>query len=368
VRSFNFRHFPASAYGESVLFSFVASAPRDFGALLYRKLSLHAQAAIERRCEMELRHLRTFVAVTETLNISAAARRLRVTQPALSRHIQALEHTIGHRLFVRNRSGLRLTATGAMLRDHGLKALEAVDDALRRARGTASQESAIVRLGYYGISVWDKLLAPAVEAFGRRFPHVSLHMMEKSSVHLAAELRRGALDVALLGSGDYDGIPGVVTDVACGVPAMVVVAANHRLAKKRMVTLEDLRDEEIVGFNHQDAPGRYRAFLAACHEAGFVPRVTYAVSIFPELCMEVRKRMGAAILSAFAATVPHPGVVFIKLKPPCVPMEIYTAHTADAPLAARELAALIRTEALRAARLINEKVAAARPNAAATGR
>jgi DNA-binding transcriptional LysR family regulator len=302
---------------------------------------------------LELRHLRTFVAVAETLNISEAARRLRVTQPALSRHIQSLEHIVGHPLFIRHRNGLQLTAAGVTLRDHGDKALAAVDAALRNARGAESTGETVVRLGYYGISVWANLLAPAVEMFGRKFPHVTLNMVEQSSVYLAAGLKEGELDVALLGSGDYDRIPGVVTEVACTVPAMAMVAANHRLAKKRFVSLDDLRDEEIIGFKHQDAPGRSRSYIAACRDAGFSPRITYVASILPELIMAVRKQMGVAFLSLFATTVPHPpGVVFIKLKPPCVPMDVYAAHALSAPPAARHLAELIVAEARRAAKAV----------------
>ncbi|WP_438480876.1 LysR substrate-binding domain-containing protein [Oleiharenicola lentus] len=297
---------------------------------------------------MELRHLRTFAVVAETLSISAAARKLRVTQPALSRQIHALEHMVGHPLFVRHQTGLRLTATGMTLRDHCTKALAAVDDALSSARGMGSKEGTVVRFGYYGISVWENLLAPALEVFARKFPHVTLNMVEESSVHLAADLREGHLDVALLSTGDYAKIPGVTTEVACTVPSMAVVAQNHRLAKKRFVTLEDLRDEEIIGFKHQDAPGKYRAFLAACEEAGFTPQVTYVASIFPELSLAVRKRMGVAILSAFAESVSHPGVVFLKMKP-SVPLEFYTAHTVRASAPARELARVLASEARRAA-------------------
>lgn len=298
---------------------------------------------------MELRLLRTFLAVAETMNISAAARRLRVTQPALSRQIRALESLVGHPLFVRHQKGLRLTATGVTLRDHGTKAAAAVDEALGAARGAGTNAGAVVRLGYYGISIWENLLAPAVEMFSRRYPEVTLHMVEESSVHLAADLREGHLDVALLSSGDYDRIPGGVSQVACTVPAMVVVASNHRLAKKRAVALEDLRDEEVIGFKHQDAPGRYRNFLAACRDAGFSPRVTYVASIFPELCMALKQRMGVGIISSFANPVPHPGVVFIKLKPPGVQMEIYTAHAVNAAPAALELERLIANSAKRAA-------------------
>ena len=283
------------------------------------------------------------------MNISAAARRLRVTQPALSRQIRALEELVGHPLFVRHQTGLRLTATGVTLRDHAIKAVAAVDEALRSARGAASTAGAVVRLGYYGISIWETLLAPAVEAFTRRFPQVTLHMVEESSVHLAADLSEGHLDVALLSAGDYERIPGGVTQVVCTVPAMVVVAANHRLAKKRVVGLGDLREEEVIGFKHQDAPGRYRNFLIACRDAGFSPRVTYVASIFPELCMAVKKRMGVGIISSFASPVPHPGVVFIPLKPPGVQMEVYTAHAVNAAPAALELEGLIAHSAQRAA-------------------
>jgi DNA-binding transcriptional LysR family regulator len=96
---------------------------------------------------MELRHLRTFLIVAETQNISEAARRLRVTQPALGRHIRDLEHTIGTPLFVREPGRFRLTPAGRTLRDRGPAALAAIEQALHRARGVAAERSATVRVG-----------------------------------------------------------------------------------------------------------------------------------------------------------------------------------------------------------------------------
>lgn len=298
---------------------------------------------------MEFRHLRTFLVVADTLNISEAARRLRATQPALSRQIQFLEHTVGNALFIRHRDGLRLTATGAALREQGGKVIEAMEAALRGARDAEKRQSATVRIGYYGSSVWDKVIAPAVETFSRKFPDITLNILEDASVHLATGLRDGRLDVALLASGQYDVLPGVVTEVAATVPAMVVVAANHRLAKKRWISLSELRDDHFLGVRQEDAPGRYRSFIAACRDAGFVPKIDYTATNFPELTMAVRKQMGVAIVSSLATSVPHPGVVFIKLKPPCVPLEIYVAHVPQSSAAIRDLAALIMTHARLAA-------------------
>lgn len=294
---------------------------------------------------MEIRHLRTFIAVAETLNISATARRLRVTQPALSRQLQALEHLIGRPLFVRQRKGLVLTPAGHGLREDALAVLAAVETALRNARG--APRTPLVRFGFYGSSIWEPLLAPVVESFGRRFPQATLALHEESSVQLANALRDGSLDVAILAAGDYRRIRGAVTELACRVPAMVVMAANHRLAKRRAIALEDLRDEPIVGFTPQDAPGRYRGFIAACRKAGFSPNVSYVASNFPEICMAVKKQMGIALLSAFAESTPHPGVAFVKLKPPGLSFDLYVARALTASPEAVDLARRIVAQAQR---------------------
>lgn len=123
---------------------------------------------------MELRHLRTFISVAQTLNISESARRLHVTQPAVSRQIQSLEHTVGQPLFLRIPGRLKLTAAGQTLHEQGEKALVAVEDALRRTRAAAASESVPVRIGYFGtIGIWSSLLAFAVEKLGREFPRAA---------------------------------------------------------------------------------------------------------------------------------------------------------------------------------------------------
>lgn len=296
---------------------------------------------------MEIRHLRTFLAVAETLNISAAARQLRVTQPALSRQIQALEHLIGRPLFMRRRNKLFLTAAARALRNDALSVIAAVETALHNAR--EASQAPTLRFGYFGLSVWEPLLAPAVETFSRKFPDAKLTLHEESSGELAIRLREGLLDVAVLGAGDYLHISGATTEIACRVPAMAVVAANHRLAKRRIITLEELRDETIVAYTRQNSPGKYRALIAACQEAGFKPRISYVASMFTELCTEVKKQMGVAIMSAFAEAVPHPGVVFVKLKPPGLVFEVHVARTHSASPEAAELAQIIIAQAQRVA-------------------
>lgn len=296
---------------------------------------------------MELRHLRTFVVAAETLNISAAARQLHVTQPALSRQIRDLEHAVGHALFVRHPGGLRLTPTGAVLKERGSKALEALDDALRCARGEGEKAPTVLRVGYYGtMSIWASILAPALDKMGRKFPDTTYSVVELTCGQLITELREGRLDVAVLGPGEYPRLPGVVIERVCQFPAMVLAPINHRLAKKRQVAIEDLREEEIISLSHESSPGRDQAFIAACREAGFAPKITNFGAGLPEAIPVGIKRMGVGIVGNFAMNAPYPGVVYIKFKPPGVRLDLHAAHVEGSAPAAH-LGELIALEAQR---------------------
>jgi DNA-binding transcriptional LysR family regulator len=277
---------------------------------------------------MELRYLRTFLIVAETLNISEAGRRLRVTQPALSRQIRDLEQIVGHELFIRRPGGLRLTPTGRILREQGTKAVMAVDEALRSARNVGAKDPPVVRVGYYGnVGIWALILAPALKQLERKFPEVACQVTEMTGGEMVTALRKERLEVAILGPGDFGRIPGVKMEIACTVPGMVIMPLNHRLAKKRLVSVEDLRDEEIVSVTHEAAPGRDRAFIAACRAAGFSPVILNAATNLPEAIMIMTKRMAVGVLGSFASLAPHPGVAFIKLKPPGVLLDIHVACT-----------------------------------------
>lgn len=297
---------------------------------------------------MELRHLRTFVVAAETLNISAAARQLRVTQPALSRQIRELEHAVGHPLFVRHSAGLKLTPTGTVLKERGSKALDAFDEALRAARGEAAKGPTVLRIGYYGtLSIWASVLAPALEKMGRKFPDTTYSVVELTCGQLITELREGRLDVAVLGPGEYPHIPGVVVRPVCQFPGMVLAPINHRLAKKRQVTIEDLRDVEIISLSHESSPGRDKSLIAACRAAGFTPKITNFGSSLPEAIPVGIKRMGVGIVGNFAMSAPYPGVVYIKLKSPGVMLDLYAAY-AEGSVVASYLGELIEVEARRA--------------------
>src|ERR671932_285620 len=96
---------------------------------------------------MELRHLRYFVAVAETLHFGRAAQRLHLAQPPLSRQVSALERELGTVLFARNTHGVALTEAGTAFLVEARKVIDQVDVAIQAAKWAASGETGQLEIG-----------------------------------------------------------------------------------------------------------------------------------------------------------------------------------------------------------------------------
>src|SRR3954466_15786498 len=122
---------------------------------------------------MELRHLRYFQAVAEELSYSRAAKRLRVAQPALSRAVKQLEHSLGAEVLERTRHSVRLRPAGAVLLRESVALLQQVEEIAHRVRRTAAGEEGELRLGYIGPPT-QPFLGRLLHAYRERYPRVAV--------------------------------------------------------------------------------------------------------------------------------------------------------------------------------------------------
>src|ERR1700747_1411189 len=127
--------------------------------------------------DIELRHLRYFLAVAETLHFSKAAERLGMAQPPLSQQIKRLEERIGHRLFDRTTRGVKLTLAGQLLADRARSTMEKVHDDLEQVRRLGRGEEGTLTVGFSGSVMFTELPA-AIESYCRRYPKVELRLRE----------------------------------------------------------------------------------------------------------------------------------------------------------------------------------------------
>ena len=146
---------------------------------------------------MELRELRLFVAVAEEGAMSAAARRLHLSQPALSQAVSALERELGVKLLERSTTGVLVTEAGAALLDEARAVLARFDQALRTMGAYTSEGGGILRLGI-PLELAPGVLAPALAKLAAACPETRVQARHLSTAAQLAALQAGELDVGLL--------------------------------------------------------------------------------------------------------------------------------------------------------------------------
>jgi DNA-binding transcriptional LysR family regulator len=185
---------------------------------------------------MELRQLRHFVAVADDGNISRAAKKVFLSQPALSRQIKALEDEIGQCLLERQAHSIRLTPVGeALLRD-ARHLLQQADQVLERARNAGRGPR--LRIGY-APSLAAGILSPAVENFTQAHPNARVELLDSSTNQMLIALESGALDVAL-SVGEQRPTRGLTWELLVRAPWCLAVSRNHPFARRSQVTLAEV--------------------------------------------------------------------------------------------------------------------------------
>ncbi len=289
---------------------------------------------------MELRHLRYFVAVAETLSFSRAAQRLHLTQPALSRQVRDLEDELGCELFLRTRGKIALTAAGQTLLDHARELLAAASRAAGATLSASKRAKGRIRIGHYGM-LWVEHFQPALKRFCQRHPSAQLEPVEATPAALQDALRRGELELALLGAVDVGNRIEFATRRLAVFPAWLAVGAHHPLAKRRRLALKDLKDAEWIAWAEADFPGRKRVLVDAAARVGFTPRIVAEEGSLASLLLRVGHGDAIGYVLPMTRQMPHAGVVLIPLAPAEMEFEMFAAWRRDTPAASPWLEELV---------------------------
>lgn len=279
---------------------------------------------------VELKHLRYFVAVAEDLNFSAAARRLYVSQQALSRIIQQLERTLGVKLFDRTTRSVALTPAGEAMLAAARRSTAAADDAFhaaqRAARG-AIPRALRVDISSGGLETGAVLLRYLRE----HHPALAVHQVEDGVPRGLIGLQDGGLDV-LLGLAASPPTQ-IDAELIRREPVLLGLAASHPLAARASVPVAMLADLPLLLPSEQAAP-EWAAFVRHfCAQAGITPRRWPGTTHGSVQAAEVI-RNGDCAVPTVAWAQPPDGVVFRPLVQPApvFPWSVMTARTAIRPV------------------------------------
>lgn len=245
---------------------------------------------------MELRHLRYYIAVAEALNFTRAAEKLHVAQPALSKQVQDLEDEIGVDLLKRSPRGVTLTAEGALFLDEAREIISRADEAVAKTRALARGEYGTLNVGYAPSPSAD-LLPPALQRFQQAVPRVTVKLHDLAGDELAAGLRNGSLEIAIMVRPQEENAAGLLFEPLKSYPLMLAMLPGHPLAKARKISLEQVLDEKLVALRRNDYSDYHHLLDTLFAGQTRKPKIVAEYDSASSLLTAVESGRGLALLS-----------------------------------------------------------------------
>src|ERR671923_2562434 len=263
---------------------------------------------------MELRQLEIVVILGEELHFGRAANRVHLSQPALTQALARFERQLGARLFERSSRRVTLTPAGAELLPRARALLDQAREAAQIVSRIARGEQGAVRLGVVGTAMLD-LLPPLVRGVRAGHPDIELDIRELTGATQVQELRHGRLDLGLLHVTSDHPPDGLSVSQLRAEPLARALPADHRLAHRTVLRLQELRDDPLVMQRPEPEADTTAIYLNACAEAGFAARVAQHVTSLQALLGFVAAGLGWAFVAhSLVTSLERAGVSFVSVQ------------------------------------------------------
>jgi len=264
---------------------------------------------------MELRHLRYFVAVAESLNFTRAAAKLHLAQPSLTRQIQNLEDEIGVRLLNRSKSQVALTEEGRSFLVDAKRLLALATESVQSVQRLSRGETGQLNIAYSSNFNFE-LLPETLGAFRQAFPHIALNLFDMTPAEQFRALEVRKIDLGFVGLRPPASIRGLQWQSIARHKTVVVLPVKHPLTRKRRINLAALKTMFFVGMSEKTHPGFRDWLCETCQRAGFTPRILQDAELEPALMTFVAEGLGVTLAREHIKKLPNPGVAFRPLAPP----------------------------------------------------
>ena len=259
---------------------------------------------------MLLRHIRYFIAVAQHRNFTRAAEALHVSQPTLSQQIRQLEDTLGVLLFDRSGREIQLTDAGAAYLHYARRAMHDLEGGKRAIHDVQELSRGTLRLAMTP-TFTAYLIGPLLEKYNRRYPNITLNILEMPQDRMEALLNEDALDIGI--AFDETHTPDIETQTLFVEALAMVVGNAHPYAKRRSaLKLSQFENEALVLLNEEFATRQY--IDRYCRQHGISPRIAMEVNSIGAVVQIVRRSALATLLPAAIARE-HSDLFLVQLEP-----------------------------------------------------
>jgi len=274
---------------------------------------------------MDLRQLRYFIAVAEERSFTAAARRLNLSQPPLSQHIQSLEAALRTQLLHRTSRKVELTQAG--------EALLARAHAIQQQIKLAEDEVHSIGAGLVGTldigatgSILRGRLADLLAAYRKDAPSVRMTVHEQAPALQIAALLNRTTNISLNRSIPTEHM--LHSELAWSEEVVVAMQKTHPLARRKRITLADLASEDQVVLQPESSEfARY--IQKCCVDAGFLPRVSQQVIDAQSVPSLIAAGFGVALVPQSIARFTTDEIVFRPIRPSPPSADVFLVFRKD---------------------------------------
>ena len=271
---------------------------------------------------MEFRHLRCFLALSETLHYGRAAQQLAMSQPPLSVAIQQLEASVGARLFLRNSKSVQLTAAGQAFVPQARALLAQARQAMQLARDVEQGQAGSLRIGFVGAMLY-RGLPQMLQPFQAAHPRLRVELRELSSAEQLGELAHDRLDAGFVHTAQVPA--GFSHILVASQPLVACIHHSHALAQRpdpaTAITLADLQGEPLALVSREVSPDYHDRILSLCAQAGWQPEVRHELRHWLSVVSVVSQGMGVALVPEALQRSGLAGAVFAPLAQATPPYE-----------------------------------------------
>jgi DNA-binding transcriptional LysR family regulator len=195
---------------------------------------------------MELKQLRFFLAVAETLNFTRAAERIGIAQPPLSQRIRSLERELGTVLFIRTKRKVTLTQAGETLLLHARRLVNASEHAASTVRAVRDGQQGVLSVGAIFSAIYT-LMPATLRTLAKIAPNIDVNLREMTISNQIRALKEGQIDVGVLRPPVGD--KSIVTQTLYEEKFVAAIPMGHPLADRRSVAVEDFLDNPFIGIS-----------------------------------------------------------------------------------------------------------------------
>lgn len=248
---------------------------------------------------MQIRQLEYFVAVSEHLNFTRAAKQFFISQTAVTQQIKALEEELGVRLFDRNNRRVKLTPAGKTFLEDAEAILRRTKDAFERAKRTDTIFTGNLNFGF--VKGYEKTnLSDLLADFHGHYPNISFTLTRENVAELYDRILNKSLDVIINIQYSMDDLEDMDFCVIRHYPLLAVMHASHPLSHRTSIKRSELKGYPLVDIKKsRDHYGETAIILGSFVNAGFLPNVQYISDDIETSVLAVAAGLGYALLPSY---------------------------------------------------------------------